>query len=213
MDKVTNAFTPIRAAITPDGGILNPGDTVTIDTNVPATVLYTVDGSEPVKGSTGTKQGDAPVSIDLRVSARVRFKAADSRAGLSYNATKTQEATFDIARTNPVESLRDTAHFFRALVESIVDQNFYLTEGTWLVPVGSKPYTFVFLNQEAFPVRMRALHNGVDVFNIFPVVGPGQTKEIPIVATSGDNSIEIQTERAGSVALFDIGRFDIDVFA
>jgi hypothetical protein len=213
MNKVVNLFTPISAEITPDGGTLSAGDFVTIDTNVPAVVLYTIDGSEPKVGGMGTFRGDAPVQFELRVSARVRFKAIDSRLGRSTNQTKTQEASFTIERNNPVEEFRDTAHFFRRLVKSIVDQNFYLTEGKWLVPTSSRAYTYAFVNREGFPVRLRVLHNGIDIFTQFPIVGANQLKEVPIRPMSGENVLEIQTQRAGSTALYDIGLYDIDTYA
>jgi hypothetical protein len=213
MSKVVNLYTPITATIMPNGGNLNPGDVVTIDTNVPATVIYTIDGSEPRIGSFGTSRGDAPVEIELRVPARVRFRAVDSRLGRFMNATKTLEAAFAMERNNPVEAFRDTANFFRRLSAAIVDQNFYLTEGKWLVPVAGRPYTYVYVNREPFPIRLRVIHNGVDMFNVFPIVGPEQAKEVPIRPISGENTIEVQTERAGSTALYDIGRYDIDTYA
>jgi hypothetical protein len=213
MEKVLNLYTPIRAAITPNGGDLNPGDSVTIDTNVPATVVYTIDGSEPRLGSFGTFRADSPVSIELVTVARVRFKAFDNRVGRASNATKTQEADFNVIRTNPIEVLRDTAHFFKRLTKIMVDENFYLTEGNWLVSVGNLPYTFMFVNREGFPIRLRVLHNGIDVFSQFPIVGPGQSKEVPIRPVSGENTIEVQTQRGGTTALYDIGRYDIDTYA
>lgn len=213
MDKVQKLYTPITSTITPSDGTIGTGSVVVIDTNVPAVVLYTIDGSEPKLGGIGTFRGDAPVQFELRVSARVRFKATDSRLGRSTNQTKTQEATFTVERNNPVEEFRDTAHFYRRLVKSIVDQNFYLTEGRWLVPTSSRAYTYAFVNREGYPVRLRVLHNGIDIFTQFPIVGADQLKEVPIRPTSGENVIEIQTQRAGSTALYDIGLYDIDTYA
>lgn len=213
MDKVLNMFTPIRAKITPNGGAMNPGSIVTIDTNVPATVVYSLDGSEPSIGNLGTFRADAPVSVELRVSARVRFFAFDNRSGQSFNVTRRAEATFTIDRTNPLESFRDTSFFFRKLVTNIVDENFYLTEGRWLVPTSSFPFTYDFVNRQPFPVFLRVIHNGVDIFSNFPVVGVNESKEVTIRPISGDNTIEIQTEQAGQTALYDIGRYDVDVYA
>lgn len=212
MDKVVNLFTPIRSTITPNGGAVNPGAIVTIDTNVPATVLYSLDGSEPIRGALGTKSADTPVDIELRSTTRLRFKAFDNRVNNTTNQTKTQEATFTIARRNPLEPFRDTNQFFKKLVKSVVDENFY-TIGNWVVPFASgRPYTYLFVNREGFPIRLRVLHNGIDVFSQFPIVGPGQSKEVPLRPTLADNTIEIQTERAGATALYDIGRYDIDTY-
>jgi hypothetical protein len=213
MEKVQALYTPIQATITPTGGALNPGDSVTIDTNVPATVVYTIDGSEPRLGSFGAVRTDAPVSIQLRTPARVRFKAFDNRVGRALNATKTQEASFAMTRRNPLEAFRDTAHFYRRLTKIMVDQNFYLTEGNWLVPVSSLAYTYVFVNRESFAVRLRVLHNGIDVFSQPPLVGAGQVAEVPIRPISGDNTIEVQTIRGSHTALYDIGGYDIDTYA
>jgi hypothetical protein len=213
MEKVLNMYAPIRTEVSPEGGEIDVGTVVTIDTNIPATVAYTLDGSEPHLGAFGTFRADAPVEIELKVPARVRFKAFDSRVGQATNTTKTQEATFSMARTNAAEAFRDTAHFFRRLNALIVDENFYLTEGRWLLPVAGRPFTYVFVNREAFPVQLRVLHNGVDVFNNFPIVGVNQAKEVPIRPVSGENTIEVQTHRGGSTALYDIGRYDIDTYA
>jgi hypothetical protein len=213
MEKVLHIYAPIRGTISPAAGTLNPGDIVTIDTNIPATVVYTRDGSEPHLGAFGSLRADAPVEVELRVSTRIRFMAFDNRLGQETNATKTQEAMFEIVRKNPIEIFRDTTNFYRRLVKSIVDQNFYLTEGKWVVPVGSRPFTYVFVNREGFPILLRVLHNGVDVFNQFPIVGLNEAKEIPIRPISGENIIEVQTHRAGSTALYDIGRYGVDTYA
>jgi hypothetical protein len=214
MTKVTTLFTPIVATVTPNGGTLTPGDSIVIDTNVPAVVYYTIDGSEPRAGSFGTKKGDAPITLELRVPTRLRFKAFDSRPGRATNQTKTLEATFDIARSNPLEVYRDTNHFFKKITKAIVDQNFYLTEGKWLVPTSSSPFTYLFVNREPYSIFLRVLHNGVDVYPGLnpPLVGAGQSKEVPLRPQSGENRIEIQTNRAGFTALYDSGRYDIDTY-
>lgn len=208
---ISTLFTPIRATATPAGTITG-GSSVTIETNVPATVLYTLDGSEPRLNVEGTFRADAPVSIELRVSARLRFKAIDSRLGRANNQTKTREVRYVVTRNNPAEALRDTSHFYRRLLRSVVDSNFYLTAGRWLLPSSNRSYTYAYVNRESYPVRLRALHNGVDVFTTFPIVGINELKEIPIRPTSGENFIQIQTNRGGSTALYDIGRYDIDTY-
>lgn len=214
MTKVTTLFTPIVATVTPGSGMLTPGDSVVVDTNVPAIVYYTIDGSEPRAGSFGTKKTDAPLTLELRVPTRLRFKAFDSRPGFATNQTKTLEANFDMNRTTPLESYRDTNHFFRKIITAIVDQNFYLTEGKWVVPTSSRPFTYLFVNREPYSVYLRVLHNGVDVYPGLnpPIVGSGQAKEVPIRPQSGENRIEVQTNRAGFTALYDIGRYDIDTY-
>jgi hypothetical protein len=212
MDKVSTVFTPITATVTPNGGLLNPGDEITVDTNVPAIVYYTLDGSAPRAGSFGTVRADAPFSVKLSVPARLRFKAFDSRPGRTTNQTKTQESNFTMTRHAPLESYRDTNNFYRRLIKSIVDQNFYLTEGKWVVPTSSTPFTYVFVNREPYSIYLRVLLNGIDVFTNFPIVGAAEAKEVPIRPLSGENNIEIQTNRAGFTALYDIGRYDIDTY-
>ena len=213
MEHVLHLFTPIKATITPNGGTLSPGDVATIDTNVPAVVLFTLDGSDPKLGAFGTRRGESPVEIELRVSTRVRFKAFDTRLGFSYNVSRTREAFFTVPRSNPAESFRSTEHFYNRLIRSVVDDNFYLTEGVWTVPVAGRPYTYVFVNREGFPIRLRVLHNGIDLFTNFPIVGTGQFIEVPIRPISGENTVVVQTQRAGVTALYDLGRYDIDVYA
>lgn len=213
MAYVTTLFTPIVVTVTPEEGEVTGGTKVTIDANVPATLIYTLDGSEPRFGAVGTKRADVPLELEMRVTTRVRFKAFDSRKGKAFNATKTLERTYTVSRTNPAESFRDTNNFYSRLYRSIVDDNFYLTEGKWLLPIGNRPFTYVFVNRQGYPILLRVLHNGVDIYSTFPVVGVDELKEVPIRPTTGDNTIEIQTSRVGSTALFDIGRFDIDVFA
>jgi len=195
MDKVTTLYTPIKATITPNGGPVNAGSTVTIDTNVPATVVYTLDGSEPRLGFIGSFRADAPVDIELRVPARIRYRAFGSQIGRAFNQTRMQEASFTVVRNNPLEAYRDTSNVFRRLVRNIVDQNFYLTEGKWLVPTSSKPFTYAFVNREPYSILLRVLHNGIDVFQNFPVVAQNAMQEVPIRPTSGENTIEIQTEQ------------------
>lgn len=214
MSKVVNLYTPIRAIVTPAGGAVDAGTKVTVDANIPASVIYTLDGSEPRMGSFGTLRADTPFEIEIRSTTRLRYKAFDSRQGKSSNATKVLEETFNVSRTNPAESFRDTDHFYRRLVKSMVDENFYLTEGRWLLPVATRPYTYVFVNREHHAVYLRVLHNGVDVFSSFPIVGIGEAKEVPIRPTAGANTIEVQTNRGGNIALYDEGSgYDVDVYA
>lgn len=212
MDHVTTVFTPITASVTPNGGTLNPGATVTVDTNVPAVVYYTLDGSAPRAGSFGTQRAETPFSFPLYVASRLRLKAFDSRAGRTTNQTKTMSVEFAMTRHAPLEAYRDSDNFFRRFIKTVVDQNFYLTEGKWVVPTSSTPFTYVFVNREPYSVYLRVLHNGIDVFTNFPIVGVAEAKEVPIRPLSGENNIEIQTNRAGFTALYDIGRYDIDTY-
>lgn len=215
MEQVLNIFTSIRAVITPEGGNIAPGSAVVIDANVPATILYTLDGSEPRALAVGTAVAEAPVEIVIASSTRVRYKAFDSRPLFRSNATKTQEATFIVDRLNPAEAFRDTNNFYRRLLRSIVDSNFYLTEGRWVLPTSTRPFTYLFRNREPYFIRLRVLHNGVDVFSEFPSVSTGGVLEVPITPISGENRVEIQTAKigSGSPALYDEGLYDEDVYA
>jgi len=228
MEKIINLFTPIKATIVPGGGTVNPGMVVVIDTNVPASVLYTLDGSDPKALAVGTFRADPPIEISVFVTTRVRFKAFDSRPAFRTNITKTQDALFEAfmppiydvslydapleGRNNPAESFRDTNYFYKRLVKSIVDENFYLTVGKWLLPISQRPFTYLFVNREPYPVRLRVLHNGIDIFPNYPFVLIDEAKEIPISPISGENTLEIQTSR-GQVALYDSGIYDIDVYS
>lgn len=211
MEQVVNIYAPIEVSVTPNGGLLSPGDTVVIDTNVPATVLYTTDGSKPSALSLGTFRVDAPAEIPVYASTRLRFKAFDIRPLFQANISRTKEAFFSVPRTRPVEVFRDGNNFFRRLIRGIVDSNFYLTEGNWLVPVPNHPMTYLFINRESLTVRVRLLHNGVDVFSTFPLLGPDESLEFPITPTSGENTILVQTEQA-NVALYEDGLYDEDIY-
>lgn len=211
MEKVANIFTPIKVTVTPDGGTVNPGDTVTIDTNVPATILYTLDGSAPRLLSSGTLRGDAPVEVVLTATTRLRYKAFDSRLLFKTNVTKTQETTFTVERVNPAEAFRDTNNFYRRLIAAIVDSNFYLTEGKWVLPTTALPFTYLFVNREPYVIHLRVLHNGIDLYSNFPILASGEWLEVPIFPVSGENIIEIQTARLGA-ALYDEAIYDESVY-
>lgn len=221
MAKIVNLFTPIEATISPiSGTILFPEDMVTIDTNVPADILWTLDGSDPREGYATTFKGEAPIEIALSVSTIIKFKATDNRAGFSFNQTKTQKASYTVDRLNPIELFR-TNRFFVGLNRVIVDHNFYIGDPSagFLAPVSADPMTLVFVNREPFTVRVRVKHNGIDIFtDVFPVVVTNGSLEIPLLPFSGDNQISIETQNVlegalSDTALYDIGLYDIDTYA
>ena len=196
MAKVQSIFLPILATVTPTPDAFTGAGDIVIDTNVPGVILYTLDGSLPAEGEFGTFKAAAPVTITLKTTTELRFKAIDSRSGQDFNYTKIQTLVYTVVRTNPVEAFRDNFHFFKRLYNSIVDKNFYLGD-SWVVPVSSKPYTYLYINKEGFPALVRVLQNGVDTITDFPRVENGFSREFPMTVTTGDVDIEIQTNRQG----------------
>lgn len=199
--------------ITPPSGTVPPGTFVTIDTNVPSSVVYyTTDRSDPLETNPLVHVGDAPITFPVVTDTIVRYRAVDRRAQYAQQS-RTYSAQYSVSRKNPLESFRDTAHSYRILIRSIVDSNFYQTENSWITPVGDKVYTYAFVNREPFPVYIRATHNGIDVFTLPVYVGVGQTYEIPILPAKGLNVIVIGTKRAAGTGIYDVSLYDIDVYA
>lgn len=197
MAKVQSIFIPILATVTPTPDAFTGAGDVVIDTNVPGVILYTLDGSLPEDGEFGTFKASAPVTITLKTTTELRFRAIDSRPGQDFNYTKTQTLAYTVTRTNPLEVFRDNLHFFRRLYDAIVDKNFYLGDA-WVVPVSSKPYTYLYINKEGFPALVRILQNGIDTLNDFPRVENGSSREFVMTVSTGDVDIEIETNRQGS---------------
>jgi hypothetical protein len=197
MSKVVSLLAPVVATITPGAGAIAPGSAVIIDTNVAARVLYTLDGSIPTDGAFGTISADAPVTIRPAFSMTIKFMAIDLLRPTNY--TKVISVAYVVVRNNPLEEFRDAKHFFRLLQVDIVDHNFFIG-GEWTVPKSSVPYTFLFRNPESIPVRTRVLQNGRDTrTDGFPILGPDQAAEFPMLVRAAENSIEIQTEESISV--------------
>jgi hypothetical protein len=199
MMKVQSLFVPVKVVASPlPSPSFEAGDEVVLDTNVPAFILYTLDGSIPQDGALGTFKQDAPVTIKISTTTVLKFKAIDNRLNQDFNQTKTQTLVYTVTRNNPAEIFRDNKHFFKKLDGAIVDHNFYVGGGKWVVPTSNTPYTYLFKNIEGFPVIVRLLQNGIDALNTssFPRLNPGDTIEFPVVSRSGDNNIEIQTEEA-----------------
>lgn len=199
MAKVQTIFLPVKATVTPlPSAAFKAGDEVTIDTNVPAFVLFTLDGSLPKEGEFGTFKEDAPFTIKISTTTTLRFKAVDNRLDKEFNQTKTQKLTYSVSRKNPSEIFRDNKHFFKKLDRAVVDHNFYIGGGDWTVPTSDKLYSYLFKNIEGFRIKVRLLHNGIDALNVspFPEIEHNGTIEFFIPSRSGDNSIEVQTAKA-----------------
>lgn len=191
MAKVAFLFAPIVATVTPGAGALNPGTIVTIDTNVAARVLFTLDDSPPTEGAVGTTVADAPVEILLAIGATLKFQVIDSKREDNY--TSIQSAVYTITRRNPLEVFRDAKHFYNRLRAAIVDHNFYVGDG-WTVPKSEVPYTYLFRNPESIKVRTRVLHNGRDTrTDGFPILDPKAAAEFSMVIQASENLVEIQT--------------------
>jgi len=213
MPYIIKNYTPIDVFVTPPGGNVSPGSSIKIDTNIPTTIFYTLDGTDiDEKNALSTFRAESPVEFTIYTNMLLSLKAYD-RSVEKKLESKTLKYTFIVNRINRMEDFRDTSFFYRKLVKSVVDQNFYLTEGKWVVPTSPKPQNYVFVNREPFPVYLRVLHNGVDVFSTFPVVGIDGYKDVPIVSVSGPNVIEIQTKRSGGTGLYDTALYDVDVYA
>jgi hypothetical protein len=192
--KLTYLYAPIELSFT-SGATVDAGTVVQLDTNIQdSIVLYTLDGSLPVEGNFGTFKGEAPVSVEVKATTRIRARAF-SRIN-SQRTTKTLEYTYTVSRTEtPIEKYDTTERFYRKLVKSIVDMNFYNNQG-WVAPTTQNPLYYVFVNNELFSVRVNFLHNGVPhSVTTFPQLAPGESFEFPVSPSSGENTIEIQTSR------------------
>lgn len=198
MAKVLTLYAPVKTTITPTPGTVARGTVVTIDTNVPATVFYTLDGSAPEEGEFGTFRGEAPVEIELGVSTTLRYKARDSRSGEETNATKTQKAVYAIVRNRALEDFRANRHFFLRLNRAIVDENFFIGPTDWVVPVSKGAMTLLFVNREPFTVRVRILQNGADILQEeYPVLTSGGAYEFQVHPASGENDITVFAAKLG----------------
>lgn len=194
MAKLTSLFAPIVATVTPGAGVVSPGRVITIDTNVAARVLYTLDGSLPADGAVGTHQADAPVGIVLAIATTLKFQAIDSKRPDNY--TSVQSVVFKMTRRNPLETFRDGKHFYNRLRAATVDHNFYVGDG-WTVPKSEVPYTYLFRNPESIKVLTRVLHNGRDTrTDGFPMLDPKAAAEFAMVVRASENLIEIQTQES-----------------
>lgn len=202
MAYVETLYLPVKATVTPQpSSTFAAGDDITIDTNIPAFILYTTDGSLPIEGEFGTTKLDAPVTIRIATTTTIRYKAVDNRLDKGFNQTKTQKLTYTVTRHNPAEAFRDNKHFFKKLDDSVVDHNFFIG-GDWTVPASEIRYSYLYKNEEGFKTRVRLLHNGIDSQNVtennYPQLNAGQTIEFYMPSRSGDNSIEIQTSKVTS---------------
>lgn len=193
MAKLITLFSPITLTFTENTNI-DPGTIIQLDTNVNDTlILWTLDGSLPINGNFGTFQQEPPVNITIFSTTRVRARAF--KRTLPDLTTKTLERTYIVTRTQPAEQFKTTERFFRKMVDSIVDGNFYHKEG-WVAPTSEKPLTYIFVNREPFKVRVNFLHNGIRFRETsFPILDPGASFEFPIFPVSGDNDIAIETSQ------------------
>lgn len=214
--KVESLFTPIRATVSPDGGDVLPGDFATIDTNIPANIVYTLDGTLPRKGAIGTTTVEAPAIIELKTPTSITFYAYDSRAGKSSNRTRTRRVVFTMDREHTVEEFKINKHFFKRLVGSIVDSNFYNTD-RWVVPISTQPYSYLFINRSVESRQVRLLHNGIDILSTFPVVASQGFFEFNVQPISGANSLVVQARSlsdalSSETLVWDEGEWDVDTW-
>lgn len=194
MPKIESLYAPVELTFT-TGGATNPGTVIRLDTNIDDTiVLWTLDGSLPVEGNFGTFFGEPPIDIEIKTTTRVRARAYDRTK--PNNTTKTLEQTYTVTRTETeMESFNTTERFHRKLVSSVVDLNFYKKEG-WVVPTSENPLYYVFVNNEKFSVAVNFIHNGVYYsVDSFPELAIGESFEFPVLPSSGDNTIEIETAK------------------
>lgn len=199
MSKVTTLFAPVVPTITPPAGALSLGKAVTIDANIAARILYTLDGSLPEEDEFGTIEAEAPVTIYPAFSCTIRYRAIALDQDDNYS--KTKSAVFTVARNNPAEIFRDGKHFHRRLLDVTVDDNFFTYAKSWTVPKSSTPYTYLVRNPETIPVRVRLLHNGVDTRAglPYPTLQPGAATEFGMVVSATSNLVEIQTQESITV--------------
>lgn len=192
MPKLASLYAPLVATVTPGAGTLTPGQTVTIDTNLEATVLYTLDGSRPEVGAVGTKAAVAPAEIVMAVSATLKYQAFSNQR--PTNMTKMRAISYTVPRTRPLEEFRDRKHFLRALLAAIVDHNFFSGDG-WTAPKAIRPFTYLVKNIESIRVRVRVLHNGRETrTDGYPTLDPGQAAEFGMQIQATENMIEVQTQ-------------------
>lgn len=196
MSYVQTLFTPIVATVDILPADFRAGMEITIDTNVPGVVLYTTDGSAPIDGEFGTTKVAAPATITIKTTTTLKYKVFDNRDGQDFNQSKTETLQYTATRNNPVEEFKDNKHFFRELYNSIVDKNFYIGDDDWVVPASIRQYTYLYRNNEGYRTRVRLLQNGIDALNNqFPILNGTDTVEFTMNVISGENNIEIQTEK------------------
>lgn len=164
---------------------------LTITTDVPATIYYTLDGGDIADGYFWTERGDAPLSIHLVSSTIVTFKAVDSRPNMEWNESRTYRTKITVERKEPAVEQFKKKHFFQRLSNAIVDHNFYAGDERWTVPVGSTTYYYAWKNIYPRTVLVRCLHNGMEV-EPPKNVEANASVEFPIFPASGNNDIEIQ---------------------
>lgn len=191
--KLATLNTDIVLSASVPSGTITGGTTVTFDTNVPALLLWTFDGSKPTRGRSGTAFGDAPADIVITDTTNLRIQAIETRPGRYRHKTPILEYNYTVQRKNtPSEQFKNKSRYYILLKDEIVDHNFYVEEG-WTVPVSTIPFSYLAFNPESRTVKMRVLHNGVDLAPSFPTVGPNGVLEVLIYPVSGENLIEIQT--------------------
>lgn len=195
MAQVQTLYTAVRVSASIAPGTVAAGSVVTFSTNVPADLIWTLDGSRPRKGRIGTFFGESPVTVMVPQSMTIQMQANDNRPGRLSNKTAVLSFAYTVARSREaLETFKTTKRYFQILKEITVDHNFYSEEG-WTVPVSSIPLSYLAQNPESRTVKMRVLHNGVDLTSTtnFPTVGPNGALEVFVLPVSGGNNIVIQT--------------------
>ena len=79
----TRVPTPPRTTVSPDPGPFNDRVTVTLTSDLPATVYYTTDGSDPAVEGPARKSGTSPVGLELTATTTLRYSAVSTEDALA----------------------------------------------------------------------------------------------------------------------------------
>jgi hypothetical protein len=199
MALIQYLYAPIVVSTDTPTGQVPPGTIVTISSNVPATALYTLDGSRPISGQPGTFSAPFPFSLQIDVSTVISVRAF--RASDPTKISNTTQFAYTVSRVAPLEVFRDTFRMFKLLQRYVVDYNFYLGGGLWTVPqmpttANTQPYTMVVRNPESKPVIARVLLNGTEVTPgpNYPSIPPLGSIVVPVPFTSPHNVVVVETD-------------------
>ncbi|MFN7133141.1 MAG: chitobiase/beta-hexosaminidase C-terminal domain-containing protein, partial [Myxococcales bacterium] len=124
---------PSSRVDTPAGTIA--AKTVTISADEPATIFYTLDGSDPRQQDTA-QRGEAPVQVEIKSSATLRFFAVDT-AGNAESATHAVKYVVPVKGRLTGRIVVDPAHAGKSLVLGLYDR----APAVGVLPVSTNPIT------------------------------------------------------------------------
>jgi len=94
-DTIILDQTPPVTTITPSAGLYNTAQTVTLHVNEPATICYTIDGTDPINSSSKVCQNPADQKVTFTINQTTTVKYVSYDRAYNYETVKTELFSID----------------------------------------------------------------------------------------------------------------------